>query len=183
MTTLDELLPRPAYRISASRLIAADRQLVWNELVGLPMGALPVGFALTLVRHLPDVLLGVEKRVRSTDTFLDATPIALIISDEPNRLVSAGPSQAWKLFGAQKAPVLDAAGFRSWREPGWIRVAMEFTLTDVAGATLLSTETRIGVNDARTARAFRFYWWAIRAGSVLIRREVVARVRRRAEAR
>jgi hypothetical protein len=35
--------------------------------------------------------------------------------------------------------------------------------------------------DAAAARAFRPYWWAIRAGSGLIRRDMLHAVRRHAE--
>lgn len=180
---LDALLPDPAYRIAASRVIDTPPAVVWRELVTLPMSALPGGFLLTLLRHGPDVLVGNERRVSGRDTFLAATPIPVLVCHEPRQLVSAGISQAWKVIGGNRAPVLDAAEFRAWATPGWIKVTMSFDLVEVPGrrGTLLSTETRIGVLDAGTARRFAPYWWMIRAGSVLIRREVLAAVKRRAE--
>jgi len=179
------LLPGARYRIAAQSIIAAAPPVVWKELVELPMSALPVGFLLTLVRHFPDVAAGNEKRVRGTSTFLDATPIPVVVEDEPFLIVSAGPSQAWKLLGGTTGPALTAAQFVGWEEPGWIKVAMQFELTDLGSdrGTLLSTETRIAATDAGTARLFAPYWWMIRASSALIRREVVAKVKKRAEAR
>lgn len=185
LARIDDLLPEPRYRIGAGETIAAPPEVVWRELLALPMSALPVGFALTALRHLPDVVAGNERRVRATDTFLDATPIPAVIVDEPRRVVSAGLSQAWKIVGGRRGPRLTAHEFRDWTGPGWIKVAMSFDLvpTDDGRGTVLSTETRVAATDPRTARAFAPYWFIIRAGSALIRREVVARVRRRAEAR
>lgn len=180
---LDGLLPLPAYSISAAQMIAAPPSTVWQELVGLPMSALTVGFSLTLLRHLPAVLAGRERRVRGSDTFLAATPIPVIYEDRPRQLISGGVSQAWKVIGGQKPPTLDVVGLRDWAEPGWITVVMAFDLVDLPqeGGTRLSTETRIGVTDPETARVFAPYWWAIKASSALIRREVLAQVKRRAE--
>jgi hypothetical protein len=55
-----------------------------------------------------------------------------------------------------------------------------FELEALGDGTRLSTETRVQPTDT-AARAFRPYWWAIRAGSGLIRRDVLRAVRRRAE--
>jgi len=182
--TSDVLLPHSTYRISAARVISASPPVVWRHLTTLPMSALPMGFALTLVRHLPDVLAGNERSVRGTDTFLEATPIPVVFSAAPRRLVSAGISQAWKISGGSRGPQLNAEDFREWGQPGWIKVEMSFDLAELCGAqgTRLSTETRVDATDAGTARAFAPYWRAIRVASALIRREVLAQVKRRAEA-
>lgn len=182
---IDDLLPYPRYRIAAESLIDTPASVVWAELLALPMSSLPWGFTLTRLRHLPDVLAGNETSVRGTDTFLDATPIPVVIHRAPEIIISAGLSQAWKIRGGARAPFLDATQFAAWNEPGWIKVAMQFHLAEAPGGrtTRLTTETRISATDTRTARVFAPYWWAIRAGSVLIRREVVAQVRRRAESR
>lgn len=182
---IDDLLPNYRYRISAESIVAAPRAAVWSELAHISMSALPIGFALTRLRHLPGVLVGNEKPVVGTDTFFDSTPIPVVVGVQPSLIISAGPSQAWKIFGGDRPPRLDAAQFSTWSDPGWIKVAMQFRLTDLDGGqkTLLTTETRIASTDDRTAHVFAPYWWAIRAGSVLIRREVVAKVRKRAEGR
>jgi hypothetical protein len=180
---LDTLLPDPAYRIAASLRIDAPPAEVWKQLLTLPMSALPVGFALTVVRHLPDVLASNEKRVTGRTTFLDATPIPVMFTNEPHQVVSAGISQAWKLVGGNGAPSLDMAQFQRWVTPGWIKVVMSFELRglDENRSTELSTETRIGVTDQGTTRAFAPYWRVIKPSSALIRREVLAKVKRRAE--
>jgi hypothetical protein len=182
---INDLLRSPRYRIATARTIAAPRQRVWNELLSIRMSSLPRGFALTLLRHAPGVMFAGERRVRGSDTFLEATPIPVLAQEAPRRVISAGPSQAWKVLGGSSPPVRGARTFSSWSEPGWITVAMQFELEELPDGrgTLLSTETRIGIGDSRTAAAFGFYWWAIRAASASVRREVVDTVRLRGEAR
>jgi hypothetical protein len=181
---IERLQPEYRYRIAASARISAPRAAVWEELLDLRMSALPIGFALTRLRHLPGVIAGTEARVVGSDRFLDATPIPVVVSVRPFLVVLAGASRAWKLLGGGAPPRLDAQQFKNWREDGWIKVSMQFQLTQLrdGAATLLVTETRMEATDRHTARSFAPYWWAIRAGSVLIRREVVARVKARVEA-
>ena len=180
---LDDVLPLPRWRIAASRLIDASPDTVWAALIDLPMRSIPAGFGLTLLRHLPAVLARRERRVRADDTFLNATPIPVVFADRPAAVISAGASQAWKFGGGSTPPLVSGEHFAGWASPGWLKVAMGFRLEAVGAGTLLSTETRITATDARTARAFAPYWWAIRAGSVLIRREVIRAVARTVERR
>ena len=109
------------------------------------------------------------------------TPIPVLFARPPHVVISAGLSQAWRLLGGPTPPALQAAGLRTWSQPGWIKVAMEFRLQPAAPGTLLSTETRVAATDPRTSRAFAAYWCLIRPGSGAIRREVLKVVARRAE--
>lgn len=181
---IDDVLPDPAYRISASQVIHAPASVVWDHLISLQLSSLPWSFVLTALRHLPAVLVRRERPVSGRDTFLDETPIPVLFSDEPRQIISGGLSQPWKLFGGEAPPVLSLDEFRDWIGSGWIKVAMSFDLVEDArtATTTLSTETRIGIVDPSTARAFSPYWWLIKGGSALIRREVISRVKRRAEA-
>ena len=102
---------------------------------------------------------------------------------EPERaLVAGGVLQPWKLRGGATPPALDAEQLRAFAEPGWVKVAFDFVLVPDAGGTRLSTETRVAATDARTRKIFGLYWLAIRAGSGLIRRDLLRAVARSAEA-
>ena len=185
---LDELLPQPTYRITASTVIEAPPSVVWEELLALPLSALPISRALITLRHLPAVLVGREPCVTGSTTFLDATPIPVLVSEQPHRLILGGLSRPWKILGGRAAPALDAHELHDWQSPGWIKVAMVFDLVghdDHAGGSMteLTTETRVSTIDSATARTFAPYWRAIRSSSALIRREAIAEVGRRAEAR
>jgi len=76
---------------------------------------------------------------------------------------------------------VDLGGFRAFARPGFVLIATSFGLEALGEGTRLSTETRVQPTDAAAARAFRPYWWAIRGGSGLIRRDILHAVRRRAE--
>jgi len=58
---------------------------------------------------------------------------------------------------------------------------MEFRLEPGPAGTLLSTETRVLATDPKTRRNFAAYWFVIRPGSSVIRRELLKVVARRAE--
>ena len=44
--TLDEVVPHPQYRMCHSRTVSAPPAAVWDELCGVTMSALPLGYAL-----------------------------------------------------------------------------------------------------------------------------------------
>ena len=89
--------------------------------------------------------------------------------------------QPWRLRGEESADVVDLDGFRAFARAGFVLTATSFELEAIGDGTRLSTETRVQPTDAGAARAFRAYWWAIHAGSGLIRRDMMHAVRRRAE--
>jgi hypothetical protein len=179
--TLDEVVPHPQYRMCHSRTVDAPPAAVWDELLRVTMSALPLGHALEGIRLLPARLGGRKHQPLAGRTFLDVTPIPVLFSERPHVVISAGPSQAWRLLGGQTPPQLDAAALRTWSQPGWIKVAMEFRLEPTPVGTLLSTETRILATDPRTRRSFAAYWFLIRGSSGAIRREVLRVVAYRAE--
>jgi hypothetical protein len=72
-------------------------------------------------------------------------------------------------------------GLRVFARPGFVLMTTSFELEPLGDGTRLSTETRVQPTDDAAARAFRPYWWAIRAGSGLIRRDVLRATRRLAE--
>jgi hypothetical protein len=101
--------------------------------------------------------------------------------DPPWTLVAGAAGQPWRLRGGETADVVDLDGLRAFARPRFVLIATSFELEALGDGTRLSTETRVQPTDAAAARAFRPYWWAIRAGSGLIRRDVLHAVRRRAE--
>src|SRR6202011_4311908 len=102
-------------------------------------------------------------------SFLDVTPIPVLFSERPHVVISAGLSQAWRLFGGSTPPDLDAAALRAWSQPGWIKAGMEFRLEPTRLGTQLRTETRILSTDPRSRRAFAAYWYFIRLSASAIR--------------
>jgi len=103
-----------------------------------------------------------------------------MLVDKPPRVLVAGAAiQPWRLVGGEVADVRDLAGFGAFSRPGFVLAALSFELEPTDEGTRLSTETRVQPTDAPAGRAFFPYWLVIRAGSGLIRREMLRAVARR----
>jgi len=89
--------------------------------------------------------------------------------------------QFWKLDGGTDVSVADAAEFVAFDQPGYVKVAVNFRGQATPTGCTLSTETRCRATDPAAARRFALYWALIGWGSKLIRWEILAAVRRRAD--
>jgi hypothetical protein len=178
---LDDVVPRPQFAIVQSRAVNAPIDLVWDQLLRVTMSDLPVGWFLTQARRLPSRLTGHKRKPLGPQTFLDETPIPVLSSNPPTSVLSAGLSRAWQLVDTATPPRLDPLELRTWSQPSWIKVGMEFRLEAGPTGTLITCETRIVATDTRTKRIFGAYWFLIRTGSIAIRLEVLRVVARHAE--
>ena len=77
---------------------------------------------------------------------------------------------------------VNAENFRAFREKGCAKAAWNFSLDEKSDSTLLATETRIQCLDEASRRSFSVYWTLIAPFSGWIRREMLATIKRRAEA-
>ena len=178
---LDDVVPAPEHVTSQSRTIAAPPDVVWDELHTVTLSSLPISATLIGIRFLPALLLG--GRPSFGRPFLDVVPVPLLSSEQPSALVLGGVMQPWRPIGGERGPALDADGVRNWSEPGWVKVAMDFRLTATDEGSTLRTETRVAATDAAARLLFSGYWLVVRPGSSTVRREVLAAVAYRAEAR
>ena len=90
--------------------------------------------------------------------------------------------QFWRLGGGADVSFEDAAEFVAFDQPGYVKVALNFSVQPSPSGSTLTTETRCRTTDPATARRFGLYWSLIGWGSKLIRWEMLTVVRRRAEA-
>ncbi len=179
--TLAEVLPAPQFRERHERLISAPPAAVWSALLELRLVDLALSRALTNVRTLPARMARRERPRIVTGRFLEEGPVPVLVEVENRLIVAGGPLQPWRLFGGASPSKLDACGLRDFAEPGWVKVGMDFVLQPESGGTRLGTETRVMATDARTRLRFAGYWLLIRAGSGLIRRDILRAVAQRAE--
>ncbi len=86
----------------------------------------------------------------------------LVLGERPGReIVFGAVGRFWQ-------PVIewrdvDAADFPGFAEPGWGKIAANFSVLPYGpGKTLLSYECRTATTDPESARKFARYWWLIR---------------------
>jgi hypothetical protein len=179
---LDRVLPQFAHREVHATDVGASPELVWAALHEVKGSELPVTRLLAAVRGL-----GMRDAGRPVlDRFVGGG-FGVVLDEAPRALAIAAAGQPWKLRGGERVALTgDDGEVSEFARPGFVLMAMSYALEPLGGAgggrTRLTTETRVQPTDAGAARAFRPYWWAIRAGSGVIRHELLRAVRRRAEA-
>jgi len=173
---LDDVLPHYDQREYHESRVDAPPEVAWAALQGLKVGDLPLTVVLTRLRGGPAAWFG---RVEGLELrALDTVAPRELIAEPPRELVLGDIACYTASRPARpKIPRGDLAAFLGFAEPGWSKVAMNFRFTATENGTLLSTETRVHATDAATARAFRRYWLLVRAGSGLIRRDILSAVR------
>ncbi len=183
---LDDFMPTYRHRERHQRTIAAPPDVVWDAILSITDHELPLSRFLMGVRSMPRVIVRRAVSGRREDRplvemFLRSGFRELRV-DRPRLMIAGAAIQPWRLVNGQVADVRDGHGFRTFNQPGFVLAAISFELEPVGNATRLATETRVQPTDAGAARAMLPYWLAIRAGSGLIRREMLAAVARRSEA-
>lgn len=181
--TLDELLPAPHFHERHERRIAAPPAAVWQALQDLRLGDLLLSRALMAIRLLPARLAGRDEASRMVSgRFLEEGPVPVLAEAPQRAVVAGGVMQPWKLTGGEDPPALDAPALQAFAEPGWVKAGFDLVIEPDGGGTRLTTETRVTATDPRTRARFGLYWLFIRAGSGLIRHDMLRAVARRAEA-
>jgi hypothetical protein len=178
---LDRVLPEFAHREVHTVTVDASPELVWAALHEVKGTELPVTRVLTTLRGLSS--RGAKRPL--IDRFV-AGGFGVVLDEAPRALALAAAGQPWKPRGGKRVPLPDGdAEVSEFARPGFVLMATSFALEPLGGhgggRTRLTTETRVQPTDAGAARTFRPYWWVIRAGSGLIRHELLRAVRRRAE--
>jgi hypothetical protein len=186
LSALDTVLPAYRFRERHHRTIAATPDVVWAALLTITPQDLPLSRVLMGIRGLPGWLAGRRGGSGASsrpviDMFI-AGGFRKLREDPPHVIIAGAAMQPWRLVQGEMADVRDLDGFRAFNQPGFVLAAVSFELDPTERGTRLSTETRVQPTDAGAGRAFLPYWVMIRAGSALIRREMLRAVARRAMA-
>jgi hypothetical protein len=174
--TIDEVLPEWDWRSAHATRVAAAPERCAKAARAVTGRDLPVTGLLMRVR-----MLG-RHRVDDRPLVESMRGIGVrIVDDVPLGLVLAGVLAPWRLRGGH-VPIGSADELRSYATPGWVRVAMAFTVVPDGPGSRVATETRIAATDAVARRRFGRYWRVIGPFSAITRREMLAAIKRRAEA-
>ncbi|HWI70371.1 MAG TPA: hypothetical protein VNT55_00335 [Baekduia sp.] len=179
---LDRVLPQFAHREVHAVDVTASPEIVWAAVHEVTGTELPVTRVLTAVRGLGTH--GARKPV--LERFI-AGGFGLVLDEPPRAVALAAAGQPWRKRGGERVTLpVGGQEVSEFARPGFVLMALSFGLEPLGGTgggrTRLTTETRVQPTDAEAARKFRPYWWVIRAGSGVIRHELLRAVRRRAEA-
>lgn len=177
---LEEVLPRYDKRERHDTWIAAAPEVVWQALHAVRVRDLPLTNSLVRLRGGPRAWLHepVADREELDRPALDSVAPRPLCATPPRELVLGDIARySPPNPGRPDIPRGDLAAFLAFDEPGWSKVAMNFLLVPEDDGTRLSTETRVLGTDRLAKLLFQPYWLLIRAGSGLIRHDILRAVR------
>lgn len=164
---VDEMLPEFDVTLAVHRIVDAPVATTWDALRALDLTRVhsPLIDASFWVRTLPARLRGAAPEspppiVLGADTV--ALPGWVRLGERPGNELAIGavgrfwtPSIEWY--------DVTAAAFRAFREPGWGKIAVSFSVRPYGAArTLVTYECRTATHDDASRRAFARYWTLIR---------------------
>jgi len=170
-TTLQRTMPVYHFRERHSRLISAPPDVAWQALTSVTYDDLSITRSLVALRYVS------RRRTSSAKPLLTEAPFSIFDLDAPRYAIGGAVSRPWQRT-PERRTVTSVDEFGTFDEPGWVKYLVDFELTPEDDATRLSTETRGYSTNDHARRMFRFYWAAIRLGSGLIRRDVLASIAR-----
>jgi hypothetical protein len=181
-TLLDELLPEFEFSERHEKEIAAPPERVREVVLGLKVADLRFTRPLLFLRLLPRLLTGKPRALdadRPVTEFLDEYGF-IRLADTERELVLGIADQFWRP-STDPVQLADRDAFLRFAEPGYAKAVFNFVFQPAGDGTLVITETRIHALDDEARRKFGRYWLLIRGGSGLIRRDILATMRRQAE--
>ena len=172
---LDSLLPKYQFTEHHTTVVLGTQAHVFAAVEAMDLSDSQIARILMRLWRIPAKLMmkNVSDRNMSVDDFLP------LVKTPPTNLVRG-------LIGGSNTPEdkasVDAIAFRAFDEPGCIKLAWAFWLTDLGDDRIrVDTETRVLCTDKKALRGFSVYWFIIRPWSGLIRLRLLASIKRHAE--
>lgn len=180
VTALDELLPTADFAERHRRDVLGSPAHAYAATLAFSLAEMPVARVLFKLRGLVGAGAGLVADDRKPLLAQMTTHGFSVLADVPGREFVAGAiGQPWQLRGGRLMPVAGAASFVEFDEPGFVKMAMNFTMEDRGPRTRVTTETRVLATDAGSRRSFALYWMPVRIGSGLIRQAMLRAIARR----
>ncbi|MGH2694996.1 MAG: hypothetical protein ACRDJJ_09330 [Actinomycetota bacterium] len=120
------------------------------------------------------------RRLRSSEGVLEqmlSSGFVMLAEDAHSEFVVGVIGRFWTPRGGLVSFRSD--NFTSFDSPGYAKAALNFLAEEGPTGTRLSTETRVAVTDASSARLFALYWTGVRPFSALVRRSWLGAVERK----
>jgi hypothetical protein len=175
--TIDDVVPAWDWRSAHETRVAAPPERAAAAVREVSGRDLPLTGALMRIRTL-----GRRSSSRERPAIEGMARLGLAtLADDRDGIVVGGVLSPWRLRGGHRR-VASAEEVRAFAEPGWVRVAAAFTVIAEGAGCRVATETRIAATDDTARRRFGHYWRLIGPFSSITRREMLAAIRRRAEA-
>jgi hypothetical protein len=182
MTSLNRLIPAPGLTEIDRVDVGAGVELAWRAARGVDLAASPLARALFNIRTLPDWLRGRPADVRMRFDDLTSTPdrpgFQILADDPPYEIAVGAIGKVWQA-SIPFVHVADAAGFATFADPGYVKVAWAVRVIPNADQTCgVELELRVAATDEASWRSFRRYFRMIGPVSRFLRRVLLAQIER-----
>lgn len=175
---LDGVLPGAQFGEHHSRVIDASAGEVWERLQSVRWTDLRLTLPLVAARGVPRAVSQGVAQSGGGSVLSTFAGLGVVDEEPPRRTMFVVVGKPWLPTAPSCTPrELDAV--RSFDRSGWLKYGMEWQLHPLPGGrVLVETWTLCEATDRRAQLAFGAYWALIRAGSGLIRRELLAALSR-----
>jgi len=163
---LDELLPVWHHAARYTIYVAAPPERALDAARRVSAAEMPSARLLMRLRGLRPTQAGPLTDAMVADGFARVGEDALVVIGRP-----------W----ARRGSLRRVDDFVAFDEPGYAKIAFDFTAAREGSGTRLATETRVFLTDVAARRRFAAYWLVVRPFSGLVRRSWLAAAKRRAE--
>lgn len=187
-TLLDDLMPLSDVAAAYSVVVRAPAAAVYGIVLRHSLLDSPLAKSLMALRALPRIISSL-RRGRPLERFAMPTlgemeqSAFLKLAEKPGEEIVLGLiGQFWKWQGGV-VRLRSAEDFLGFMRAGFAKAAVNVRVVPLtAASSRLSTETRVRATEAPSRRKFLRYWRIIGPFSGLIRRDMLRRVKREAEA-
>jgi hypothetical protein len=180
------IVPRCDARTLQHVVVAASPDATYQAILDANLAASRPARALIALGQAPEWLRALLRREpapprtgrqsRLRDVVAGGTPWTVLV-DEPGSELVLGLLWSPPAGGDKREP----SEWQGFAEPGFAKVAWGFSVSQDAGGTLLTTETRTAATDVATLRRFRLIRPVIWPFAALLRRLVLEAIRAEAE--
>ena len=180
---LDEVIPRFDVRERHAAWMPAPPEQAYRAARELTFADVPVLRGLMALRGIPAALTGDPLPLDPRRPFVDqALELGFLLLHErpPEELVVGAVGRFWRpAANRPNSTVRTREDFVRFEAPGFAKAAMNFAVRPEGSGSYVETETRVEGTDPGARLRFRAYWLLIGPWSALIRRAMLAAMRRR----